>query len=365
MPLAGGREELFRADFSDGETQTLRVVPDPLQGDPTEGTFLLRFDTRTTGLIEYAGPNATTAANIQAALQAIVDPGIAVGVTSLPGSPITFEIAFSLRGIGTPVDHPIVAVAGVAFDHGSLAVDTVGTADGFTKSGPANEWHLTDGRGRIAGHTGQQSFYFGTGETETGGGLYQNNADGTLSTPTIDLRGQQITGRVFLDLNHSLVTESSYDYASISVVDTEDNVTTLFNSSTSTSGFQPLSLEFTPFIGQEIHVDFRFTSDGSVTREGWYVDDVRVAVERGVYDITLSESPLGGIVKNVDFGDTRGFTEGPDAFGYEAFAVGTEFEDITETGKADAAAIRRYWFCGAGGWHRHGRKQLDCAGCGG
>ena len=101
-----------------------------------------------------------------------------------------------------------------------------GPGDGFTKSGPANEWHLTDGRGRIAGHTGQQSFYFGTGETETGGGFYQNNADGTLSTPTIDLRGQQITGRVFLDLNHSLVTESTYDYASISVVDAEGNVTT-------------------------------------------------------------------------------------------------------------------------------------------
>ena len=71
-----------------------------------------------------------------------------------------------------------------------------------------------------------------------------------------------------------------------------------------------------------------------MTREGWYVDDIRVSIERGVHDITLSETPLGSIVKSVDFGGTRGITYGPDAFGYEAFAVGTEFEDITETGKA-------------------------------
>ena len=204
VPSSGGREELFHVDFSDGAVQTLRVIPDEEEGDPTEGTFLLRIGSRTTDLIEYAGPNATTAANIQAALQEIVDPGIAVQVTSLPGSPITFEIAFSLRGVGAPVDHPIVAVAGTAFDCGNLAVDTVGSADGFTTSGPANEWHLSEGRGRNAGHTGQQSFYFGTGETETGGGRYQNNADGTLSTPTIDLRDQRITGQVFLDLNHYL-----------------------------------------------------------------------------------------------------------------------------------------------------------------
>ena len=160
---------------------------------------MLSFGGRTTELIDYVGQNAATAAHIETALEAIADPGIDVTVTSLAGSPIRFNIAFTLRGVGTPVDHPILRVAAAALDRGSLVVDTVGSSDGFTSSGPANEWHLSTGRGRSPGHTGQQSFYFGAGETENGGGSYQNNANGTLSMPTIDLRDQRITGQVFLE----------------------------------------------------------------------------------------------------------------------------------------------------------------------
>ncbi|MHB0959585.1 MAG: tandem-95 repeat protein [Pirellulaceae bacterium] len=334
VPVAGGRQELFQADFSAGATQTLRVIPDPTLGNPTTGTFALRFGTRTTPLINYVGQNAATAANIQAALASVVDPGIDVTVTALNGIPIQFGIAFALRGVGTPVDHPLLSVATATLDRGSLAVDTVGASEGFTTSGPANQWHLSLGRGRSPGHSGQQSFYFGVGETEKGDGSYQNNANGTLSTPTIDLRDQRLTGQVFLDLNHYLSTESGFDFARIDVVNSEGVITNLFRSSASTNGFQSLTFDLTPFVGQLIHVDFTFTSDSSVTDEGWYVDDVRVSIERGVHNVTLSSAPLGGIVKHIDFGDTLGDTEGPDAYGYEAFAVPGQFEDITETGQA-------------------------------
>ena len=43
VPTAGGSQELFQADFSAGATQTLRIVPDPVLGNPTAGTFSLRF----------------------------------------------------------------------------------------------------------------------------------------------------------------------------------------------------------------------------------------------------------------------------------------------------------------------------------
>ena len=331
-PVSGGSEELLQTDFSDGSTQTLRVVPDAQQRNPTTGTFLLRIDSRTTGLIQYAGPNATTAGNIETALQEIVDPGVAVQVTAHAGSPITFDIDFTLRGVGTPVDYSLVNIAGVALDHGNLAVDTVGSEDGFTSSGAADQWHLSEGRGRDTGHSGQQSYYFGAGETEIGGGVYQNNADGTLSTPEINLQDQRITGQLFLALNHFLSTESNYDYASIDIVDSLGNTTSVFSSSTSTSGFQPLLVNLTPFIGQSIHVNFTFDSDGGVTQEGWYVDDIRVFVERGVHDVTLSDAPQGSIVKDVDFGGQRRTSYGPDAYDYEAFVVGPDFQDITDTG---------------------------------
>ncbi len=257
----------------------------------------------------------------------------------MAGIPIRFDIAFRLRGVGTTVDHPVLSVAAATLDRGSLAVDTVGSSDAFTSSGPANAWHLSTGRGRSSGHTGQQSFYFGAGEKEAGGGSYQNNANGTLATPDIDLRDQRITGQVSLELNHYLAVESGFDFANINVVNADGVVTNLFRSSTSTSGFEPLVLNLTPFVGQLIHVEFTFTSDSSVTGEGWYVDDVRVSVERGVHNVTLSESPQGGIAKNIDFGGTRGSTFGPDGFGYEAFAVGSQFEDISETGKSTLQAL--------------------------
>ncbi|MCU0963103.1 MAG: proprotein convertase P-domain-containing protein, partial [Pirellulaceae bacterium] len=332
-PDAGGWEERYRADFGAGAEQTLRIIPDPAQGDPTRGSFALEFLGRVTESIEYAGPNAVTAGRIEAALEAIVDPGVDVTVAILAGSPIRFQLAFARRGVGTPVDQPIVGVTQVNLDRGSLAVDTVGSTDAFSSIGPANQWHLSSGRGREAGHTGQHSFYFGAGEKEGGNGQYQNNANGTLISPDLDLRDQRLTGRLLLGLNHFLNTESGFDFAEIDVVNAEGVRTNLFSTSSSTSGFQPLQLELTEFVGQVIHLEFTFTSDSSVTAEGWFVDDIHVAVERGVHNVTLSSEPTGAIVKHVDFGGSRGATYGPDTFGYEAFAIGAQFDDITDTGQ--------------------------------
>jgi VCBS repeat-containing protein len=334
-PVSGGREYLFSADFSNGANQELHVIPDPLEGEPTEGTFRLEMGTDTSDPITYTGVDDTTAANIQSALAEMVDPGIEVTVTVLGGDSLGFGIAFALSGVGTPVDHAILRPVGIALDHGNMVMQTVESDEGFTTSGlESDEWHLTAFRGRDAGHSAQQSFYFGTGEDvdENTPGSYQNNADGTLTSPPIDLRDQRITGQVFLDINHLLDTEDGFDFASIDVIDAEGNVTNVFNSSSSTTSFAPLSVNLTPFVGRVISVAFSFDSDGSVTREGWFVDDVRVSVQRGTHDVTLSETPTDGISKNVDFGATKGTTIGPDAFGYEAFAVGSDFIDITETG---------------------------------
>ncbi len=45
----------------------------------------------------------------------------------------------------------------------------------------------------------------------TGGGSYANNADGTLTSPEIDLTDPTITGPITLRLNHFLSTESGFD----------------------------------------------------------------------------------------------------------------------------------------------------------
>jgi subtilisin-like proprotein convertase family protein len=337
-PTVGGSRTLVGFDFSNGANQVLRIVPDPVNGNPTSGTFTLGFSGRETAPIAYTGPNATTAANIQQALQSILDPGDVVAVQLSSSNPIQFQISFTRNGIATPVDHDIIAVVNNSLNRGSMAVDTQGSADGFTSTGPLNQWHLSVGRGGDPGHSGQQSFYFGANETATGGGSYQddpsnpNLPNGTLISPVVDLRSRSLTAPLFLELNHFLSTEQFFDFAKIEVVDAAGQRTTLLNTDVSTAGFQALSFNISQFAGKEIHFEFTFDSDSSVTFEGWYVDDIRVVERPGVHTVTLSSLPQGSIAKDVNFGAFR--TElGPDEFGYRAFAVTPEFEDIFLTGQ--------------------------------
>lgn len=88
--------------------------------------------------------------------------------------------------------------------------------DGFTSSGPADQWHLSTGRDADAGHFTGGSFYFGSGEGPAGEGAYQEEGDGTLTSPLIDLRG--VRAPIALSFNHFLQVEEAYDYAGVSVL---------------------------------------------------------------------------------------------------------------------------------------------------
>ncbi|MCY2986275.1 MAG: M36 family metallopeptidase, partial [Planctomycetota bacterium] len=148
--------------------------------------------------------------------------------------------------------------------------------EGFSLSGSADEWHLSTGRGTQAGHTVDDSFYFGIGEGSNGGGSYANSAQGTLTSPVIDLRGY-LGGQ--LSFNHFLQTESGFDFATVRIRTSAG--TTLLASSdaelpAATSGFEHVTLDLAAFAGQLIQIEFGFASDFSVTSEGWYVDDVTV-----------------------------------------------------------------------------------------
>ena len=204
--------ELYSTDFSEGANQTLTIV-----GEATEGTFRLTFDGRVTDPIEFAGPDdgATTAVNIQAALLDLLDPGVALSVVPVNGK--EFNFSFTVNGLGTPIDHPALAVFDNSLDVGQIEFSNVGDTSGFTSDGTGNLWHLSSGRANNFGHTPEFSFYFGQNETATGGGAYVNNADATLSSPEIDLTDPTIPARS-RRLNHFLSTEEFFDFAEIRVV---------------------------------------------------------------------------------------------------------------------------------------------------
>jgi hypothetical protein len=326
VPTTTGAE-FYSTDFSDGSTQTLSIVGENVD-ENTDGFFRLGFSGRTTLPIEFAGINqgATTAANIQSALEEILDPAVAVDVTPVSGT--EFAFAFSVAGVGTALDHPALVVVDNQLNTGQLEITNAGDASGFTSSGTNNLWHLSSGRAQNPGHTPQFSFYFGQNETATGGGTYVNNADATLRSPEIDLTDPALGGPITLRLNHLLATEANFDFAQIRVV-ADGEETVLLNTSSSTSGWEELQLNLTQFAGKRIFLEFNFRSDVSVIQEGWYVDDIRIVVGRAARSVSLTSNPQQQVIKNVNFGSQRRAATESDLFGYRAFQVGTEFTDIS------------------------------------
>lgn len=327
-PTGGAEFSLLSTDFSNGGQQTLALT-----GSPTSGTFRLSFSGRSTLPITFAGPTAaaTTAANIRLALINLVDPGIAVAVT--PVTSTQFTIAFTVKGVGTTVDHPALSAFDNQLNVGQLSISNAADMSGFTSAGTNNQWHISSGRGNNAGHSPQHSFYFGQNETAAGGGTYANNANATLRSPEIDLTDPALAGSVKLKLNHFLSTESGFDFAEIRAV-SEGGTTVLLRTDVNTGGFVPIELDLTQFVGKRVSLEFNFQSDGSVVQEGWYVDDIRVLQERPSRTVFLGTGPQQQVIKDVDFGTSPVAVVGPDAYGYQAYDVtNSQFEDITTTGK--------------------------------
>ncbi|MEM8911649.1 MAG: lamin tail domain-containing protein [Planctomycetota bacterium] len=178
--------------------------------------------------------------------------------------------------------------------------DDVGapSSEGFRLEGPSNQWHLSTGRGNELGHSADDSFYFGSGEGSNGGGSYADFADGSLVTPVIDLSTASLAE---LQFNHWLESEPGFDFADLYV--RSNGTSTLLATSEDgslpviTNGFEPVNLDLSPFVGGVIEIEFRFTSDFSVTNEGWYVDDVRIRVGEGSVP-SSSNLVINEIMKN-------------------------------------------------------------------
>ncbi|MCA9245880.1 MAG: M36 family metallopeptidase [Planctomycetales bacterium] len=205
-----------------------------------------------------------------------------------PGNRITVLYNDADDGTGNPAVATAEATVVLLIDvlDADFSTDTGDPFDeGFTISGPASEWHLSTGRGADSGHSADDSFYFGSGEGPSGGGQHDNDSEGSILSPLIDLTG-------FLDARlefaHFLESESGFDFASVHVIHPAGSTQIAISGAelpTSTAGFETVDFDLSAFVDQTIQVEFRFTSDGSVVNEGWYVDDVRV--RGGVSDPAL------------------------------------------------------------------------------
>ena len=190
--------------------------------------------------------------------------------------------------------------------------DGTPSTEGFTSSGTLNRWHLSTGRGFDPGHTSDDSFYFGQGESVNGGGSYVPNSSGTLTSPQIDLT--LYTGPLQLTFNTFLDIEDFCDTATVSVVTSTGTTVIATNNGPktnlpdSTGGFQQVTLDLTQFVGQKIRLAFTLTADNTVQREGWYVDDVAITAPLASIEGTKYNDMNGNGSLDVGEGPLPGWT---------------------------------------------------------
>ncbi|TWT50458.1 Bacillopeptidase F precursor [Rubripirellula amarantea] len=287
-----GIVSLDRDTYDVGDTLTIEVADTDLSGSGTVNVVVTTDagDSETITLTESGGTFIGTIASTSGAI--VQDNG---SLEAAGEDVVTVTYSDADDGTGNPAvvdDSATFLEFDVVFN--ADFSNEIGDPDdeGFAISGSANQWELSTGRGSDTGHSSDDSFYFGSGEGATGGGSYANDQDGTITSPLIDLTQATIAE---LSFNHFLESEAGYDFASVSIVQagTEHLIAKSGDGTLpiATSGFESLSLDISAYVGETIQVAFRFTSDFSITNEGWYVDDVVVRADVPVTENDFGDAP--------------------------------------------------------------------------
>ncbi|GGH87129.1 bacillopeptidase F [Pullulanibacillus pueri] len=155
--------------------------------------------------------------------------------------------------------------------------DFESTPTGWFSSGTNDSWAWgtpTSGPGQAA-----------SGENVYGTNLdgdYDNSTNATLIMPPIYLP----EGQSYLDFNHWYDIESGYDHGQVFVSTDQENWEALANFTGSNGEWEATEVNLSDYAGQNIFIGFNLTTDGSVQKPGWYIDDV-----------SLSDTPSSGTTK--------------------------------------------------------------------
>ena len=111
--------------------------------------------------------------------------------------------------------------------------------------------------------------------TDSPAGNYSNNANVSLWSPFLNFSG---LSSVTLTFQHRYDLESGYDFGRVWV--TTDNGTTFTQIASFTgtnTAWAQTTIDLSAFAGRpSVRIVFQLLSDASITRDGWYIDDVLV-----------------------------------------------------------------------------------------
>jgi len=171
------------------------------------------------------------------------------------------KIGIASYSSSASVDFPLTQIAASAVPD-ILWEDSMDSTNNWSAESP---WGLTSD----TSHSG------GICLTDSPSGNYGNNADSSLTmSNTIGLPAGETSSLSFWT-RYDL--ESGYDYGRVEISANSGPWTQIGSLNGTQSDWTKKSYSLAGYEGQQIKVRFRLTTDYSVTRDGWYVDDVTIA----------------------------------------------------------------------------------------
>lgn len=213
-------------------------------------------------------------------------------------------------------------------------------ATGFTTSGTNNTWEWgipTNGPG---------SAYSGEKVIATNlSGDYMSSSNSNIMMPPLDLTNE--SGFVFMSFMHWYNFETNYDKGSVHIAsDSSDgNFVKVLEFTGESLGWKRQFIDLSEYAGQQIHVLFNLASDGSVTRPGWYIDDIGLfgpdeSAPAAPTNLTASANSVGNVtltwdsVMESDLKDYIVYRSNESGDGYESIGstMNASFMDTVDTG---------------------------------
>ncbi|GEN84926.1 bacillopeptidase F [Sporosarcina luteola] len=238
----------------------------------------------------------------------------------IPGDDITgeeFIYKWVINDFGnnevTSEEYTVLVKAGISVGYFE---DFEQTPIGWTSFGNNNSWDWgkpTSG----PGHAVSGENVYATNLS----GMYDSNMNATLVMPPIDLP----EGDSYLQFSqwHNFEQSTSgraWDYGHVFISTDMEEWTQLLMIQGASEGWIDAEVDLSEYSGQRVYIGFNAFSDGSVTREGWYIDDVALSDQSQTDSISLT--PRNNTFENAQ---TNGLGVKP--------AKDGKFDNIIEKGK--------------------------------